>query len=647
VTVVDNAVALAAGLDTVCVIAPVPLNADVTPRQYGSAAAVAAQHGYCEGVDYCAFHADRTRKPFIFVGIPIATAGTIGREDTSGNAGACVTTLAAGGSGVLVEHDGVLAVKRGGTVGTDQIVLTLSLDGGRASRDVRLGTGTSYTIPDTGVTVSFTSATLVAGNVIHTWHGTGPKSDATGWAAARTALAARLMFFRSIVLIGDLSTNAEATAFLALINGYKTADQRAIYARVSLRDRLPQASIAQHRVRMTGTPTLTFAEVGETGDTITRSAGSWVSDGFVPGDTIRVTNSVSNNVTGVVDTVTALVLTLGSTDLVAEGPVSGCTVTSEPTLTFAEVGETGDTITRSRGSWLDDGFRVGDMPVVTGTASNNITAAVGVTAVTATVLTLDTTDLVDEVIGSYGVSVTAGESKAVWMANLDAEFETITSAPRIDMSAGRQWHPSPYTQWFRRIPVSWVASCREYQHDLHVATWRKADGPTGGSLYDLSGNLVEWDDRVDGGAGCAARFTTSRTWSNGPAGAFIALSLTRAEDASILSRTHNVAVVNLAENICQTATENFIGRSLVLNDDGTATDASLSQLQGEVNAALEAALLADRGEGPRASKAVWVPSKDDVLNVPEAEITGAVELNLNGTIHKTTTRVRVISGGQA
>ncbi len=81
-------------------------------------------------------------------------------------------------------------------------------------------------------------------------------------------------------------------------------------------------------VEMSGTPTLTFANVGATGDTITRSTGSWVDDGFAIGMSIRVTGSVSNNVTATIATVAATILTLGATALTDEGPVSDCTVTA-------------------------------------------------------------------------------------------------------------------------------------------------------------------------------------------------------------------------------------------------------------------------------------------------------------------------------
>ncbi len=646
--VVETTIATADGTDTVCVLAPVPLHADMVPRLYGNADAILAYHGFSEGCEYSAFNAERLAKPIYFVGVPIAVPGVISREDTSGRVtGTAVTTIAAGSSGVLSEHDGALRVKSGGVRGTDQIMLELSMDRGKTWRSVRLGTDTSYTIPYHGVVISVGAGTLVAGEQIHTWHGSAPVADGTALATARAKLAERDTEFRTMLLVGDCRTHTDAAAFLAQLNAYKTSDGRAVLGRCSAKDRLPQAVMSQTRAAMTGDPSLTFAEVGGTGDTITRGAGSWIADGFVVGDTIRVTGSASNNVTGLATNVTASTITFGTTDLVAEGPVQGVTVTAEPTLTFAEVGGTGDTLVRNRGSWLDDGFRAGDLVAITGTVSNNITGAAGIATVTATTITFGTDDLAAEVIGAYGVSITAGQTKAEWMAALAADYETVTAAPRIDVSAGRQWEISPLTQWYKRIPISWVASLREYAHDLHITTWRKSDGPTGGELKDPDGLATEWDDRIDGGAGCGSRFTVARTW-NKPKGAYIAMSLTRAVDSSVLSLTNNAHVVNLAENVCQEATENSVGRSLVLNKDGTATADSLSTISAEVNAALEMALLQDaKQEGPRASLALWTPAKGDVLNVVDAVLHGTLKLNLNGTLHSIDTKVQVMSGGQS
>lgn len=650
-TIDDQAGAVAAGLDSLCVMAPVATNADATPRFFANSQAILDLHGYAPGVDYCALHLEATGKPVLFVGLPIATAGAISREDTSGNSGTCVTSLAAGGDGTLEETDGVLRIPTGGggTIGTDQIALELSLDGGRTYKKVRLGTANSYAIPYVGITISFAAGTLVAGDTVHTWHSSAPLWNSAGLASARAALAAQQKLSRSWLVVGDLSIADDANNVVTQVNAYETSNDRFVYARTQLRDRLPVATMSRTQVRMTGNPNLTFAEVGPTGDTITRSAGSWITDGFVAGMVITIAGSASNNMTtaAAIATVTATVITLDTDDLTDEGPVGDVTVTGTHALTFAEVGATGDTITRSGGSWLTDGFRVGDNITIADTVSNDGTTTAGIVTVTATVITLDTDDLVDEVIGSYGVTITAGETKAQHVAALDALMSSVASEKRIDIAIGRARKLSPILQYRFRRPAAWAASIREYSHDVHIPTWRKSDGPLSGwDLFDTADNLVEFDERVDGGA-LAAGFTCLRTWANGPEGTFVAMSLTRADENSLLSRTHNMAVANVACSVNQAETENAVGQVLQLNDDGTASPESLKKIEGRINTALENALLQNRREGKRASSAVWRANTTDILNVVSATLTGVLTLNLNGTLEHIETTVKIQSGGEA
>lgn len=635
------------GIDLVCVLAPVATDPDITPRLYGSAAAVAEVHGYSEGVEYVDLHLAGTAKPVLFVGMPIGTAGAVSRSTSHANTGTSVVACVAGGNGILAEHDGVLRVVSGGTIGTDQIKLELSLDGGRSFQPIRLGTASSFTVPNVNASITFGAGTLVTEDVVLEWHGSAPKISTSDLAAARAALAEKSFKFRSLVLVGDLPDAAAATSLVTQLNAYATANDRHVYGRASVLDRQPIARMSQVVARLTGTPTLTFAEVGGTGDTVTRDTGSWTADGFVAGDTIVFAGTASNNVTGVIASLSATVVTFGTTDLAAEviSVATGVTAVGGPTLTFAEVGATGDTITRSRGSFLVDGFRVGATITTEGSASNNFDDA-AITAVTALVLTLNTQDLAAESIRASLVTLTAGETKAEWMARIDGVFANIDGQPRLDLSAGRGAFPSSYSGWLRRVPAGWLASVREYQHDLHVATWRKDLGPLGADLFDADNELVEWDERVDGGAGLAARFTTLRTWANGPRGAFVSMSLTRAGDGQIASLTHNEAVINDGCNTVQLATENVIGRSLILNEDGTATKDSLAVIASEVNAALELELLSSRGEGPRASRAVWTPNPADVYNVAESLMTGTLDLILNGTVHSVSTQVRIRTNGQ-
>jgi hypothetical protein len=646
VTVEPTAAAPGGGTDLVCILAPVKTLPDMKPRLYGSAAAIAAVHGYSEGVEYADMHIAGTAKPVLFVGMPIGTVGAISRSTGHANSGTSVVSVTAGGDGILSEHDGVLRVVAGGTIGTDQIKLELSLDGGRSFQPVRLGTASSLTVPNVGASLAFAAGTLIAEDVVLEWHGSAPKISTGDLVTVRAELAAKAFRFRSLLICGDLPNAAAATAVITQANAYATANDRHVYARASVPDRAPIARLSQVVARLTGTPTLTFAEVGGTGDTVTRDTGSWTADGFVVGDTIVFTGTAGNNVTGVIASLSATVVTFGTTDLAAEviSVATGVVAVGGPTLTFAEVGATGDTITRSRGSWLTDGFRVGNILTVDGTVGNDVTTD-AITAVTALVLTLNTTDLIAESIRASLVTLTAGETKAQWIARVDAEFANIDGQPRLDLSAGRGAFPSLYSGWLRRVPAGWLASVREYQHDLHVATWRKDLGPLGADLFDADNELVEFDERVDGGA-LAARFTCLRTWANGPRGAFVAMSLTRAGDGQLASLTNNEAVINDGCNTVQQATENAIGRSFILNADGTASKESLSLWASEVNADLELELLSSRGEGPRASRAVWTPNPADVYNVPEPLSTGTLELLLNGIVHSVSTQVRIRTNGQ-
>lgn len=637
----QQAGASASGLELLTVIAAVARNADAQPRVFASVAALLDTHDYSPGADYCAQHIDETDKPVLFVGIPIATVGTIGRIDATGNTGTSVVSVAAGGDGVLEDVEGVVTVIRGGTVGTDQILLGLCLDGEFSDpKTIRLGTATSYVIPYFGLTLTATVGTLIAGDTVLRFKTTAPLWDADGIAAARTALAAQQKQSRNWHVIGDVPSVALASSVVTQINAYASANDRCSLARISARDRTVQAAMSRVRVRMTGTPTITFAEVGATGDTITRSAGSFVSDGFAVGMAIDTSGSASNNFTSAkITAVTATVLTLDTQDLVAEGPVSNVVITGSHALTFAEVGATADTITRSGGSWLADGFAAGDLITVASTASNNFVDKL-VTTVTATVLTLDTQDLVAEVIGSYHATITAGESHADWVADIEDEFEDIDDEPRVDPGAGRGFKESPITHWFIRRPAAWAASVREYQHDVHIPAWRKDDGALSGWFLEKDGVKVEHDERTDGGL-LLARFTCFRTYSNG-GGTYLALSLTRAEDGSLLSRTQNMHVANIACNVAQASTENCIGQVLELNDDGTGTPASLGTIEDRVNSDLAIALLQNvKNEGKRATDVKWTASRDADLSAVDAELPGTLDLRVGRAIEKINTRARV------
>lgn len=642
----DTAGPTGAGIDLITVIAPVPTNADCVPRLFANTAALLTQHGYAEGVDYCDDHFQQTGKPVLFVGVPIVAQGAIGRVDTSGNTDTSVVSLTAGGSGALTEADVEVVVVTGGVVGTAQIVVDLSLDGGFNYQRVRVGTASSYAIPYSGLTLNFAGGSLTAGDTVYTAHVSGPRWNAAGLTAARTALAAQSRLCRSMLIVGDLVTLQDASDVCTEINAYETANNRFQYARVSVRDRLPTAVLSQSQVRMTGAPNVTFAEVGAGNDTAVRSAGSFITDGFHTGGTVRILGAVAgtghNNITGVATVTNATTLTFPASgaDLDAEGPIAGVSMTCENTLTFVDGGAGDDTLIRSEGSWLADGFRTGDILVITGTGSNNHSYTC--TNVTATTVTFATNTVTAEIIGAYGVSITTGETKAQWAATIDALFETITDQPRIDMARGR-YRPAKKSigGWnFRRSPA-WCCSCLEYdkRHAIHIPVWQVKLGSVGGTLNDANGNLVEWDEYIDGGD---TTFTSFRTWPN-KNGVYVALSLTRATEGSLLSRTQNMAVASLAQTIADQTGTDAVGEVLVLKSDGTAETSALNEIKQRIESALRRQLLADNdgGRGPRASNVSVTLDASAVLNVPGASLPCTIDLQLLGTIEHVLQTLRI------
>jgi len=558
VSISATAGALAGGTGYCVVIAPVGTNADSIARVYSSARSLLAQHNYAPGVDYAADHIESTGKPVIFVGIPIATAGAIGSINPSGVTGTSAITI----SGTpLEEVDAIITVTTGGTIGTSGIKFMISMDGGTTEKAINLGTASSYTVPYLGIVIDFAAGTLERLDV-YTFLTTAPMWDNAGLVLAKASLVAQQKLARSWYIAGDVATSTIAGYVTTAINGYETSNARFAYARVNVIDRLPQP-----RKSKVDAQTLTFAEVGATGDTITRSAGSWIADGF----------------------------------------------------------------------------KVGDNFTITGSVLNNITTTGGIAAISSTVITLGTDDLVAEVVASNIVTMGGTQTMAAWVADKDADFASVDAKKRLDIGIGRGRKLSPITGWSLRRPAAWHASIREYQHDIHIPTWRKEDGPLDGvSLENAAGTIVEFDERTDGGA-LAARFTCLRTWGNGPNGAYVAMSLTRDTEGSLLSYTHNMAVANVGCTIVQSTTENIIGKVLVLNADGTAKAAALQVIEEAVNTDLQQALMKEHvpGEGPRASLAVWRASTDDVLNVPDATVTGVLDLRLNGTIVHVTTVVKV------
>jgi hypothetical protein len=652
----ESSGSFSANTDYVTVLACVTTNADSLPRLWASSQDLLAFHGYAPGVDYAALHFQKTQKPVVFVGMPITTQGTIGSQDTTGNTGTSAVSVAAGSNAPLDQVQGSVTVQAiysastgasvsSGAVGTDQFVLSLSMDGGKSSQTVKLGANTSYAIPQLGLTLNFGPGTLNLNDVPLTFVTTAPMWGSTAMSTARNSLAAQQRQSRSWMVVGDLPNSTFAGYVTTETNNYETINERYVYARAQVSDRSPLAKKSKVYVQMVGGPSITFDGVAHT---ITRGTGSFITDGFAVGDMVTVAGSVNNNATfGPISNLTATVMTFAG-GLTTEGPdATGVTIIGSEQITFAAAGHT---ITRGSplaGSWLLDGFAIGQSVTISGTANNNLTATI--TNLTATVMTF-AAGLVNEGpnMGST-VSVVQSLTMGAWVAAQTAAFATVDAQRRIDLGLGRAFVQSPITGWIFRRPCQWAVSCREYTHDVQIPTYRKDDGPLDGfSIADNNGNSVEFDDRSTstGGSagGVAGRFTCLRSYGNGPLGAFVALALTRDTEGLVLSRTHNMAVTDLGSLVVQNATEQAIGQVLDLNTDGTATKAALGLIEKRVNKALQINLLQQFSEGKRASSAVWKANTTDNLSIPGALFNGTLNLVLDGTLEQIKTRVRVNPG---
>lgn len=646
----ESSGSFAANTDYVTVLACVTLNADSVPRLWASAQDLLAFHGYAPGVDYSALHFLKTGKPVVFVGMPITTQGVIGSQDTTGVTGTSAISVTAGSNGPLDQVQGVVTVASiasglaSGVVGTDQFVLSLSMDGGKSTQPVRLGSNNSYAIPQLGLTLAFGPGTLNV-NDVFTFYTTAPMWGTTAMSTARLALTAQQTPSRSWMVIGDVPNSTFAGYVVTEVNNYETINERYVYARAQVPDRNPLPKKSKVGVAMVGAPSITFDNVAHT---ITRGAGSFITDGMAVGDMVTVAGSTLNNgVLGPITVLTATVMTFAA-GVVAEGPdATGVTIVASEQITFAAAGHT---ITRAgplAGDWTKDGFAVGQSVTVTGTASNNVTLPI--TGLTATVMTFGSTIVNEGPLTGTAVSVVQALSLGAWIAAETAAFASVDAQKRVDLGAGRAFVQSPITGWVFQRPAQWAVSTREYTHDLQIPTYRKDDGPLDGfSITDANGNSQLFDDRSvsTGGSsgGVAGRFTCLRTYGNGPQGTYVALSLTRDTEGAILSRTHNLSVTDLASAVTQQATEQAIGQVLELNTNGTATKASLGLIEKRVNKALQINLLQNFDEGKRASNATWKASTTDVLSTPGALFNGTLDLVLDGTLEQIKTRVRVNPG---
>jgi hypothetical protein len=124
----------------------------------------------------------------------------------------------------------------------------------------------------------------------------------------------------------DVVGSADRKAGVAVVKGYDLTTgnlQSTSSAGFSVIPRAFEHYMGE--VRLKGNPLITFDRVPAANDTITRSAGSWSTDGFLVGHLIRVGNTTLNNFllsSLTILTLSATVLGFAGDVLQDEGPIS-------------------------------------------------------------------------------------------------------------------------------------------------------------------------------------------------------------------------------------------------------------------------------------------------------------------------------------
>lgn len=515
----------AAGADYAAVFMVSSSGTEDTPRLYSNSDDVFTDLGYGPGLEYCAQHFAVARKPLVIVKVSATTVGRVSTVDETGVAGTSVTTL----TGTPYDsHVGRFKVIAGGTIGTTGITFQYSLDDGKTwSPTLSLGTAATYAISGTGITLNFAAGTFVA-NDEATWYAYEPKWAAADLTSAATALRASSYDVRHVIVIGDFLTTAEADAMETALNLGK-AQARYVSALGNVRRQHDPAT-------MLGAPDLTFADATPADDTIVRSAGSWVADGFWAGGSIVITGSVSNNGTYEVATVTDLTLTLATGEtLSAEGPKSGCTATMT-------------------------------------------------------------------------------ETEAEWIAALRTTWDSWSGERIASLAGGDVRLYSPRSSTKPRRPVSWPNAVRAMSYGPATATARVKSGRlANASIVDDYGNLEEHDEAVTAGLE-AGRFTAAKRWPGKP-GVYIASPKSMSAPTSDFTDLQDIAVRDLIAQITHRALVDEIYDDVELNDDGTLTALAAAGVEDALQQEYEASVTS--AEKKYASSVTATVSRTDNLLAAE------------------------------
>lgn len=187
--------------------------ANVVSGPYASPSQLVSDYGYGPGTELAAACIQAGLQP-LFIKTPSTTPGSSGAVTHVGT-GLSVMTVSVGAA--YDRFNVLITTTRSGTVGTDpEPGFTYSLDGGlTTSQEVRMPVGGSYVIPNTGLTLSFTVATIVAGDT-YAFTTTAPAWGNSDITAAIAALRVSTKLAGLVHVVGPMNATAAGVYNTAL-----------------------------------------------------------------------------------------------------------------------------------------------------------------------------------------------------------------------------------------------------------------------------------------------------------------------------------------------------------------------------------------------------------------------------------------------
>lgn len=627
-------------------------NGQLTARQYSRIQEILDDHGYSEGVEAAAHNVERNSLPVLFIGLETATAGSVGPVDTTGVTGTASPSF----SGTPYDDEKLqIEIVDGGTLGTAGISFRVSRDDGTSfGGTIRLGTSLTYAIPGTGITITFgaTGRTLVADDVMKATC-FAPMWNAAGLSAGFDLMRNQSVRPRIILLCGDVDDTTDVQDVLDEIGAVETEAQQYTRVLFSARPRFVDAAMQKTKGLTAGSSTATGDLVfAASTHTITRTSGSFVTDGFVVGQSVTVAGSLSNNgVTGVLTVVSALVLTFGSgvvNETVTNGVGTTVTGAGPGDIDFAAT-----TITRNVGSFITDGFKVGMMVTIDGSATNDGSTFGPLTTVSATVLTATSGALLTASNESaLVVAITGSEPKSTARAAFNTIVGSTPSTQKIGhrgaIGYARLRRKSPVNSTRKMRPVAWAVACRVMGHQENTSPSRMdLGGLEGWTMHDNNGVLEAQahDERVEGGI-LAMRGLCATTDTELP-GNFLALPVTLDDDDASLSRLPVGLVCDVAARIAKRETTLLLSSDVVLKNDGTGfiKEGDALKIEKTVTNRLRASLLTPGAESQRATDVTFTLARNVDLREAGAETPCEVLVTPKGYLEKVSTTIRVSRGG--